>query len=64
MLAGGEDPLTVALAAKDAYHFMGSPEGELAPAAASLVPAKERMAWEKLKREARTGDRGMGTGDR
>ena len=144
MLAGGEDPLslarrivriavqdigladpralTVALAAKDAYHFLGSPEGELALAQATVYLAtapksnkvyeafgragygagyqyahahenayapqeylpdalrgakwyeptefgyektvKERMEWwEKLKREARTGDRGMGKGD-
>src|SRR6266436_1591867 len=53
MLAGGEDPLYIArrlvriaaedvglaLAAKDAYHFLGSPEGELALAEAVVYLA-------------------------
>src|SRR2546430_16935615 len=38
---GLADPraLTLALAAKDAYHFLGSPEGELALAEAGVYPA-------------------------
>ena len=38
---GLADPgaLTVALAAKDAYHFLGSPEGELALAEATIYLA-------------------------
>src|SRR5207244_2985426 len=38
---GNADPaaLTLALAAKDAYHFLGSPEGELALAQAALYLA-------------------------
>ena len=57
---GLSDPsaLQVAVAAKDAYHFLGSPEGELALAEAALylatAPKSNRVyaAWGKARRAA------------
>ena len=58
---GNADPaaLTLALAAKDAYHFLGSPEGELALAQATLylaVAPKSNavyVAFDEAVRDAR-----------
>ena len=54
---GLADPraLTVALAAKDAYHFLGSPEGELALAQATIYLAtapKSNRAYAGVWRSA------------
>jgi putative ATPase len=58
---GLADPraLSIALAAKDAYHFLGSPEGELAIVEALIylaaAPKSNRayMAWAQAKQAAR-----------
>jgi putative ATPase len=58
---GLADPraLSVALAAKDAYHFLGSPEGELALAEAAIylatAPKSNRVyeAWGRARHAAR-----------
>jgi putative ATPase len=58
---GLADPraLSVALAAKDAYHFLGSPEGELAIAEAVIylaaAPKSNRVyqAWSRAQAAAR-----------
>ncbi|MFC1575135.1 replication-associated recombination protein A [Gemmatimonadota bacterium] len=58
---GLSDPgaLAMAVAAKDAYHFLGSPEGELALAEATIylatAPKSNRayVAWKEAQRAAR-----------
>jgi putative ATPase len=53
------DALRIAIAARDAYHFLGSPEGELAIAEAAVylatAPKSNRVneAWEEALRLAR-----------
>ncbi|HSR41215.1 MAG TPA: hypothetical protein VLL48_03565, partial [Longimicrobiales bacterium] len=53
------DALRVALAARDAFHFLGSPEGELALAEATVylatAPKSNRVyrAWKEARRAAR-----------
>ena len=56
---GNADPraLALALAAKDAYDFLGSPEGELALAQATLLPG----AGAEVERRVRRVQRGEGT---
>ncbi len=57
---GLADPraLPVALAAKDAYHFLGSPEGELALAEAAVYLARDRPQVESRVRSLRPCDAG------
>ena len=56
---GNADPqaLRIALAAKDAYHFLGTPEGELALAQAAVLPRARAQDQRRLRRV----ERGAGT---
>ena len=63
---GNADPraLTLALAAKDAYHFLGTPEGELALAQATLLPRAGAEVQRRVRRVQRGDGRRAGTAGR